>query len=91
VTAPDEGRSPWSDFQAINYELACFNADLAQRPQLVIATKMDLPEAAQRLPDVQQEFAAHGYDVLPVSAVTGTGLDTLRARLATCLGQVTGR
>lgn len=91
LTAQDEGRSPWSDFQALNRELACFNADLAQRPQIIIATKMDLPEAARRLPDVQQEFAAHGYDVLPVSAATGTGLDTLRVRLATCLGLAAGR
>ena len=87
VTAPDEDRSPWSDFQAINRELACFNTDLAQRPQIVIATKMDLPEAIQRLLDVQQKFALHGYDVIPVSAATGAGLDILRARLAMCLSQ----
>ncbi|HEY7708699.1 MAG TPA: hypothetical protein VIG57_01560, partial [Candidatus Entotheonella sp.] len=38
-------------------------------------------------PDVQRHFAARGYEVLPISAVTGAGLDALRARLATCLQQ----
>jgi GTP-binding protein len=91
LTASDEGRSPWADFQAILHELACFSANLAQRPQVVIATKMDLPDVAKRLPDVQQHFAAHGYDVLPISAATGAGLDALRARLAACLGAAAGR
>ena len=85
LSVEEEGRSPWDDFQALNHELACFNSDLAQTPQLVVVTKMDIPDVAQRLPDVQRHFAAHGYEVLPISAVTGTGLDTLRARLATCL------
>jgi GTP-binding protein len=82
-----EGRSPWDDFQALNHELVCFNSDLAQIPQLVVVTKMDIPDVAQRFPDVQRHFAARGYEVLPISAVTGAGLDALRARLATCLQQ----
>ncbi len=81
-------RSPWDDFLALNHELACFSPSLVQTPQLVVATKMDLPLAQQCLPEVQQQFAAHGYDVLPISAVTGAGLSTLRARLATLLRHV---
>jgi GTP-binding protein len=80
-----EGRSPWGDFVALNRELACFNPALAETPQLVVVTKMDLPVARQRLPEVQQCFATHGHEVLPISAVTGEGLQTLTARLAMLL------
>jgi len=70
---------------ALNHELTCFNPDLAQRPQLVVATKMDLPDARQRFPEVHQRFAAAGYDVLPLSAATGEGIDALLYRLAALL------
>ena len=80
--AEEDGRSPWADFAAINHELACFRPDLVQRPQIVVAAKMDLPVAQQRLPEMQQQFAAQGLDVVPISAVTGVGLDTLVRRLA---------
>jgi GTP-binding protein len=83
----EDGRSPWADFVVLNHELACFDSGLAQRPQLVVATKMDLPEARQRLPEVQRCFASHGYEVIPISAVTGEGLETLTSRLAILLQQ----
>jgi GTP-binding protein len=85
ASAQDETRSPWADFLALNHELACFSPQLARTPQLVVLTKMDLPDVQQRLPEIQQQFAAHGHDVLPISAATGHGLSQLRARLATLL------
>jgi GTP-binding protein len=85
LAAQEEGRAPWDDFVALNHELACFNLALAQTPQLVVATKLDLPEAQQRFPAVQQCFAAHGYEVIPISAVTGEGLQGLILRLGTLL------
>ncbi len=81
----DDDRTPWTDFLAINHELACFNPELAKVPQIVVATKMDVPDVAQRFSDIQQQFAARGHDVLPISAATGMGLDTLRNRLSTSL------
>jgi GTP-binding protein len=81
----EDSRTPWTDFLAINHELACFNPKLSRVPQIVVATKMDVPEVAQRFPDIHQEFAMRGHDVLPISAVTGMGLDTLRNRLSTSL------
>ena len=81
----EDDRTPWTDFLAINHELACFNPELASVPQIVVATKMDVPEVAQRFPDIQQQFATRGHDVLPISAVTGMGLDRLRSRLSTSL------
>jgi hypothetical protein len=49
---------------------------------------MDLPIAQQRWPEVQQVFSMHGYDILPISAATGVGLQALLARLATRLKQL---
>jgi GTP-binding protein len=87
LASQENGRTPWEDFVALNYELACFNSKLAQTPQLVVATKMDLPEARQRLSEVQRCFAPHGHEIIPISAVTGEGMETLLSSLAMQLRQ----
>jgi GTP-binding protein len=87
LMAQEAGRAPWEDFEALNDELRCFNPDLAATPQLIVATKMDLPDARQRFPEVQKQFAEHGYELLPISAATGQGLDGLLARVAAMLRQ----
>jgi GTP-binding protein len=88
LSTQEEGRAPWTDFVALNHELACFSPALAQRPHIVVATKMDLPIAQQRWPEVQQLFSTHGYDILPISAATGAGLQALIARLVLYLKQL---
>jgi GTP-binding protein len=88
LAATEAGRDPWQDFMAINHELACFDQAVAQRPQIVVATKLDVPEVRQRVPEVQRCFAAHGYDVIPLSAATGEGLAVLVSRLAQLLQHV---
>jgi len=82
LLADDTERSPWNDFNALNRELACFNPQLAQTPQLIVVTKMDIPAVRHRLPEVQWLFKRHGYEIIPLSAVTGEGIDTLIAHLA---------
>lgn len=82
LSSDEEGRTPWEDFVALNRELQCFNPQLAHTPQIVVATKMDVPLAQQRLPEVQRHFQQHGYDLLPISAATGAGVTTLLHRLA---------
>lgn len=82
LLADDAGRSPWDDFKALNHELACFNPQLAQTPQLIVVTKTDIPAVRHRLPEVQQLFNRHGYEIIPLSAATGEGIDTLVAHLA---------
>jgi GTP-binding protein len=82
LLADEAERSPWDDFMALNHELVCFNPQLAMTPQLIVATKIDIPAVRQRLPEVQQQFSLHGYEIIPLSAATGEGIDTLIARLA---------
>jgi GTP-binding protein len=47
-----------------------------------VVTKLDLPVVRQRLGDVQHCFAAHGYDILALSAATGEGIPALISQLA---------
>ncbi len=65
---------PVADFDQINAELALFDPDLAQKPQIVAFNKMDLPEAQARWPQVKQALEARGYEVYPISALTGQGV-----------------
>jgi Obg family GTPase CgtA-like protein len=47
--AATDGRDPWEDYLQINRELALYNAHLTTRPQLIVANKMDLPDAQDQL------------------------------------------
>jgi GTP-binding protein len=83
VDLTDE-RDPLAAFDAINHELACFDADLAAKPQLVVGTKLDAADPA-RVEAAHAAFAARGLELLPISAVTGAGVPALLARLATAV------
>lgn len=72
-----EGRDPVDDFHTINEELRLYQPELLERPQLVAANKMDLAEARDNLPRLQEAAEDLGYRVFPVSAASGEGLDAL--------------
>ena len=76
-----EGREPLEDFRKINQELSKFNADLLDRPQVVAANKIDLMDDEQNLVEIKKKLEAEGYEVFPISAVTGEGLDELINRV----------
>lgn len=78
----DEERDPWHDYQVINHELACFDPLLLNRPQIVVVTKVDLPDTQVRIPVVQAFFADHGIQLFTVSAVTGEGIKNLVLHIA---------
>lgn len=79
--AGSEGRDPVKDFAAINKELLAYNPVLARRPQVVAANKMDLPGAGENYDRLKSEIGA-SYDIFPISAVTGEGVDPLLFRIA---------
>lgn len=78
----DAEREPWHDYNVINHELACFDPSLLSRPQIVVVTKLDLPDTQLRFPDIQALFAGHGIQILAVSAVTGEGVKNLVLHIA---------
>jgi GTP-binding protein len=68
-------RDPMNDVDALRAELEAFDPDLAARPSLIVATKIDaMPEA---IGDVKKKWP----DALPISAVSGVGLDELLLRM----------
>jgi len=77
-TAETEGRDCLQDYLVLRQELEAFNPELAARPFLIAANKMDLPEAQANLKKLQDEF---GNAVLPISAATGQGTDILIDRV----------
>jgi len=60
-----------------------WNAEMLERPQLVVATKRDAIGEDDPLPALRAEARALGLDIVPVSAATGEGLLDLKRALAT--------
>ena len=69
-----DGRDPVADYHQVNQELAAHNPALARRTQIVVANKMDLPQAKEQLARFQ---AAEGVGVVPISCATKTGIPEL--------------
>jgi GTP-binding protein len=79
---PTDGTEPLANYRTIRTELEQYNAELGNRPEIVVVTKADLPNSR----DVQQRLAEMtGREVLLISAVTGQGLNELVGRIAQML------
>ncbi|WP_348710973.1 GTPase ObgE [Bacillus subtilis] len=76
-----EGRDPYEDYLTINQELSEYNLRLTERPQIIVANKMDMPEAAENL-EAFKEKLTDDFPVFPVSAVTREGLRELLFEVA---------
>lgn len=70
--AGTEGRDPYEDYQIINQELEKFDPALLKRPQIIIANKMDIEGAEEKLKNFQKKVPAH--TIYPVSAMKNEGL-----------------
>lgn len=76
---------PLSDFSEINSEMALFDEKIAEKPQIVAYNKMDLPTAQERWPEIAEELAELGYEVIPISTVTHENVKKLMWRAAALL------
>jgi len=68
---------PVADFRAVNRELVLYSPELASKPQIVALNKIDLTEARERYPKVQQDLEDEVGQVYTISAVTREGLREL--------------
>ena len=77
--AGTEGRDPIEDIHAINKELALYSEDLARRPQVIAANKMDAlyGDRDELIARLEKEFGPMGYKIFPISAVSGEGVREL--------------
>ncbi|MCY9135126.1 GTPase ObgE [Bacillus atrophaeus] len=76
-----EGRDPYEDYLTINQELSQYNLRLTERPQIIVANKMDVPEAEEHLGAFKEKLT-DDYPVFPISAVTRSGLRDLLFEIA---------
>lgn len=72
-----EGRDPYEDFKTINEELEKYNLRLMERPQVIVANKMDMPDAEENLKDFKEKLADEDALIFPISAIAREGLDQL--------------
>lgn len=79
-----DGRDPYEDYEQINYELSQYEIDLTDRKQIVVANKMDMPEAQEQLETFRKQLP-NDMDVFPISAVTREGLQPLLYKIADLL------
>ncbi|MGX7172743.1 GTPase ObgE [Enterococcus ratti] len=79
-----EGRDPYEDYVAINQELSSYNLRLLERPQIIVANKMDMPSAKENLKKFKKQLNQEKEDefaetipIFPISGVTRKGIDAL--------------
>jgi GTP-binding protein len=77
--AGSEGREPLEDLQKLRKELDLYDPKLSERPWIVVANKMDLSEAAERLKAFRRHYRK--LEVFPISAQGGEGIKPLKARI----------
>ncbi|MCB9453645.1 MAG: GTPase ObgE [Anaerolineaceae bacterium] len=65
-----DSESPLADYSQINSELALYDEQLAEKPQIVVFTKMDLPTAQAKWPEVQAALQQRGIEAMAISAAT---------------------
>jgi len=76
------GRDPVEDFETVMRELASFSEELARRPMLVVATKMDTAPPAERLAALRRHAGERGLAFFAISSASGQGLEALRHAMA---------
>ncbi len=84
-----EGRDPIEDVYAINRELEAYDADLAKRPQIIAANKIDsITGDTDPVKLLRDEFEPKGIKVMPISAATRAGVSELIDEVRTMLSQI---
>ncbi len=81
-------QSPLEDMIKVNKELSLFDSTLAQKAQLVVVNKIDLPQVKIRLPEIEEAFRPAGIKVLFISAATRQGVPQLMSEAMKMLNRI---
>jgi GTP-binding protein len=81
--------SPVEDMTQVNAELSLYDSALAQKPQLAVVNKIDLPQVRARLAEIKDAFRAIATSPLFISAATGEGVAELMAEAMEMVSRVT--
>ena len=85
------GRDPVSDYEVINRELAAYDPRLAERPQFVVATKLDALDEPERLESLRRRARADGREFFEISSVANRGVRELVRAIARKLEEADAR
>jgi len=80
-----EGRDPVADFDAINEELARYSPELAKRPQIVAANKVDILETPENLEQLRAHVESKGFQLFEISAAAHQGVRQLMEKVGEML------
>src|SRR5699024_5811685 len=80
--AATESKNPYEDYLSINQELKQYEIDLTKKPQIIMANKMDMPEAEEHLAAFKKALGHSDIPIYPISTLTRTGLDDLLYAIA---------
>jgi GTP-binding protein len=78
---------PVADFEQIQEELVQYDRGLAEKPRIVVVTKVDVPEVREQWPELRRAFDDVGYESFAISALTREGIDQLMGRTAELVRQ----
>jgi GTP-binding protein len=84
------GRETVRDYEMVNHELSSYNADLAGRPQMVVATKIDALDDIGRLSSLKARAQADGKAFYAISSATNEGIKELVNAIAARLNELSG-
>ena len=76
------GREPVHDFETVMTELASFSDELARKPMIVVATKMDAAQDPERVASLRDLAKERGLPFFEISSATGQGVDALKFAMA---------
>jgi GTP-binding protein len=76
------GRDPVHDFETVLAELASFSDELAAKPMIVVATKMDASQDPARVASLRDLAKQRGLAFFEISSVTGQGIEQLKHAMA---------
>ncbi len=82
------GRDPLEDYETINRELRAYDEQLAERPQIVVATKLDALDEPERLERLRERAARDAREFHAISAATGKGVRELVQSVARMLEEL---
>lgn len=88
LTGGYEDRDPVQDYHTINAELAAYASELADRPQIVVGNKCDMPDSDVAAEVLREEVQRDGREFFAISAITGEGIDLLVSRTAQLVGEL---
>ena len=76
---------PYDDYVTINKELSCFDKKLLDKPQIIIANKMDMPDALENLKKFKSKVNCEVYEM---SAISGEGVNKILLKIADILDNI---